>query len=212
MTHIILIFFAFAFIHSITVSRWFKDRCTRVLGETFMRVWYRFLYNLLSVITVTIAFWLMHRVPDRHLWTAPAVLAWPMHAVQTAAILFGAMAFQHLDGLEFLGVKQVWRYLAKGAVAGNIEGLTDTGLVTAGVYGIVRHPLYVAGMVFVTLNPRVTVNGLTFTVVADLYFLFGMFIEERRFLGIFGGHYREYMKRVPRMMPRMFVQQGRSRD
>jgi len=30
-----------------------------------------------------------------------------------------------------------------------------------------------------------------------------MFIEERRFLRIFGDRYREYMKRVPRMLPRI---------
>jgi protein-S-isoprenylcysteine O-methyltransferase Ste14 len=47
------------------------------------------------------------------------------------------------------------------------------------------------------------VNGLTITVLADLYFIFGMFIEERRFLKIFGEQYREYMKQVPRMVPRI---------
>jgi protein-S-isoprenylcysteine O-methyltransferase Ste14 len=114
------------------------------------------------------------------------------------------MAFQHLDGLEFLGLRQVWRYLTRREIAGNIDGLTQKDLVTTGVYGIVRHPLYAAGMVFVTFNPHVTVNGLTFTVLADLYFLFGMLIEERRFLHIFGERYREYMKQVPRMVPRIF--------
>jgi len=31
-----------------------------------------------------------------------------------------------------------------------------------------------------------------------------MFIEEQRFLKIFGDQYREYMKKVPRMVPRLF--------
>ena len=203
----ILIFLSFAFIHSLTVTRWCKELCTRAFGPAFTQVWYRFLYNLLSVITVSIAFGLMRQAPDRHLWTAPAVLLWPLYGLQVAAIVFGAMAFQHLDGMEFLGLRQVWRYFTRREVAGNIEGLTQKELVTSGVYGMVRHPLYVAGIVIVTANPRVTVNGLTFTVLADLYFLFGMFIEERRFLRIFGDQYREYMKRVPRMVPRLFSPQ-----
>lgn len=204
MTRIILIFLAFALIHSITISRRFKDLCKRAFGPTFMRVWYRFLFTVLSVVMVTIAFGMIRRVPDSVLWTAPDVLLWPMQGLRAAAVIFGAMAFQHLDGLEFLGLRQVWRYLTRREIAGNIDGLTQKDLVTTGVYGIVRHPLYAAGMVFVTFNPHVTVNGLTFTVLADLYFLFGMFIEERRFLHIFGERYREYMKEVPRMVPRIF--------
>jgi hypothetical protein len=205
MARILLLFLAFALIHSITVSHRFKDLCKAAFGLTFMRVWYRFLFTLLSIVTVMIAFPMMHRVPDHTIWTAPDVLQWPMHGLQAAAILFGAMAFRHLDGTEFLGVKQVWRHLTRREVAGNIEGLTQKDLVTDGVYGIVRHPLYAAGMVFVTVNPQVTVNGLTFTVLADLYFLFGMFIEERRFLRIFGDRYREYLRQVPRMVPRIFT-------
>ena len=203
VTRIFLVFFPFALLHSVTVSHRFKDLCTRAFGRTFMAVWYRFLYTLVSIVTVAIAFKLMRQVPDRHLWTAPAVLLWPMYGLQAGAAVFGAMVFQHLDGLEFLGVKQIWRYLVNGEVGGNLEGLTLQGLITTGVYGIVRHPLYVAGIVFVTFSPHVTVNGLTFTVLADLYFLFGMFIEERRFVKIFGDEYREYMKQVPRMVPRI---------
>jgi len=64
--------------------------------------------------------------------------------------------------------------------------LRSKELVRTGVYGIVRHPMYLAGLVIFTFNPIITVNGLTVTVLADLYFLFGVFIEERRFLNIFG--------------------------
>jgi protein-S-isoprenylcysteine O-methyltransferase Ste14 len=63
--------------------------------------------------------------------------------------------------------------------------------------------MYLAGIVIFTFNPDITVNGLTITALADLYFLFGVFIEERRFLKTFGSRYREYMKQVPRLMPRL---------
>ena len=52
-----------------------------------------------------------------------------------------------------------------------------------------------------TPNPVFTVNGLTITILADLYFLFGSFIEERRFIRTFGDQYREYRERVPRLVP-----------
>jgi len=203
MIPIILIFIAFALIHSITVASWFKDLCRRVYGETFMRVWYRFLYTSVSGITAFVAIFFISQVPDRVLWQGPLWFRLAMHAIQIAGIVFGLQAFQYLDKWEFMGFRQVWRYVTKGEIAGNSEGLTEKELVTTGVYGIVRHPLYVVGIVMFTFSPHITVNGLTITVLADLYFIFGMFIEERRFLRIFGDQYQEYMKRVPRMIPRI---------
>jgi protein-S-isoprenylcysteine O-methyltransferase Ste14 len=203
MFSIILIFFAFALIHSITVTQWFKRWCRSAFGDTFMRVWYRFLYTCVSGITAAIAVYLIAQVPDRVLWIAPSWLRWVMHGIQLAGIIFGVQVFQYLDKWEFMGFRQVWRYVTRREVAGNSEGLTDRELVTTGVYGIVRHPLYVAGIVIFTFSPHITVNGLTITVLADLYFLFGMFIEERRFEKIFGDQYREYIKKVPRMVPRV---------
>ncbi len=70
--------------------------------------------------------------------------------------------------------------------------------------------MYLAGLIIFTFNPIITVNGLTVTVLADLYFLFGVFIEERRFLTVFGDEYRRYMERVPRLMPRICCRAGRS--
>jgi uncharacterized membrane protein len=203
MTRIVLIFLAFALIHSATVSRRFKRFCRNAFGDIFMRVWYRFLYTMASGATAAAAVYLIWQVPDRVLWEPPLWLRLLLHGVQLGGFLFGARAFQYLDKWEFMGFRQVWRYLAKREVAGNGEGLTDRELITTGVYGVVRHPLYVAGLIIVTFSPRLTVNGLILTVLADLYFLFGMFIEERRFIGIYGDRYREYMKRVPRMVPRL---------
>ena len=211
MIPIILIFFVFALIHSITVASWFKDLCRRKFGETFMRVWYRFLYTSVSAVTSFGAIYLITQVSDRALWQGPLWFRLVMHGIQIAGFVFGAQAFQYLDKWEFMGFRQVWRYVTKGEIAGNSEGLTEKELVTTGVYGIVRHPLYVAGLIIFTFSPHITVNGLTITVLADLYFLFGMFIEERRFLKIFGDQYREYMTKVPRMVPRIFSRQGKER-
>lgn len=204
LLRIILIPLIFGFVHSITVSPWFKERCKRLFGAIFLRVWYRFLYTCLSVVTAGIAFILIHGVPDRLIWQGPAWFRWPLHGIQLAALFFGLRAFEHLDGGEFLGFKQVWRYARRGEVAGNAEGLTEKDLVTTGVYGIVRHPLYLAGLVIFTLEPTLTRNGIVLTVLADLYFVFGALVEEKRFLRVFGDRYAEYMRRVPRLLPRSF--------
>jgi protein-S-isoprenylcysteine O-methyltransferase Ste14 len=209
MKQVSLIFTLFACIHSITVSSWFKRACSNALGETFMRAWYRFLYNAISIITVLLAIYFISQVPDRELWTAPLWLNLVMRGIQFAGLAIGALAFEHMDSREFMGFRQVWRYITLRETAGNIEGLTQKELVRTGVYGIVRHPMYLAGMVIFTFSPIITVNGLTVTVLADFYFLFGVFIEERRFLSSFGEEYREYMKHLPRLIPKMFYRRGR---
>jgi protein-S-isoprenylcysteine O-methyltransferase Ste14 len=203
MIEIILILLAFAFVHSITVTLWFKNLCRRIFGKTFMRAWYRFLYNLVSVVTAAVAFSLIARIPDRVIWNGNAWIFWYFTAVRIGALVFAAGAFQYIDGLEFLGIRQVWRYVSGRGISGNLEGLTQTELITSGVYGVVRHPMYLGAILFFTFEPRVSVNGLTVTVIADLYFIWGAFVEERRLLRIFGDQYREYMKRVPRLIPRL---------
>jgi uncharacterized membrane protein len=208
MLTVILFFLLFAFIHSITVSKWFKDLCRKTLGETFMRVFYRACYTILSLATAGAALYLIRRVPEESLWTAPRWLHVLLYAAQLAGAAFGSLAFEHLDAGEFLGVKQLWRYLSRRDVGGTGEGMTETGLVTTGVYGVVRHPLYLAGIIIFTCDPHFTRNGVLVALLADVYFLFGAFIEERRFLRIFGKEYEEYRKRVPRLLPRVFRRRG----
>ncbi|HYA86020.1 MAG TPA: isoprenylcysteine carboxylmethyltransferase family protein [Nitrospirota bacterium] len=127
-----------------------------------------------------------------------------MRAIQLGGATFGLLAFKQLDAGEFLGLRQIARYWKHGEVAGNTGGLTGNKLVTAGVYGMVRHPLYPAGIVLFTFNPSFTRNSLTISGLAGLYFVFGSFLEEKRLIGVFGDRYEEHRKRVPRLMPRIF--------
>jgi protein-S-isoprenylcysteine O-methyltransferase Ste14 len=157
------------------------------------------------------AIYLIAYLPDRTIWAAPMWLTWIMRSIQSAGFVLGIRAFEYMDTREFMGFRQVWQYLRTGETGGDIEGLTRKELVSTGVYGMVRHPMYAAGLLIFTFSPRITENGLTITVLADLYFLFGMFIEERRFVKIFGEQYREYQKQVPMMVPRVFSWQGRER-
>jgi methanethiol S-methyltransferase len=209
MIRVAIIFLLFAIIHSITASDLFKRACRDLFGESFMRVCYRALYSAISIGTVLLAFYFINRVPDERLWIAPSWLRWPLHGVQIAGLVFGSLSFKHLDAGEFLGVRQISRYLHGHKQDGNIEGLAEGGLVTTGVYGIVRHPLYLAGIVIFTFNPHITANGLVVAVLADLYFLFGVIMEEQRFSTLFGDRYREYQTRVPMLIPRIFHRAGR---
>jgi len=197
-------FLAFAILHSITAADWFKQRCRSLFGDAFVQVWYRLLYTILSAVTISMAFFFMASIPDHAVMTVPPWCYWPMQGFRVLGLVLCVRAFEYLDVREFLGARQVVRYLFESKITGNIEGLTGSGLITKGVYGIVRHPIYLGAMMIVTCDPIVTINGLAFTMLADAYFLFGIILEERRFLAEFGDEYVTYKKKVPMLVPRLF--------
>ncbi|RJQ39873.1 MAG: isoprenylcysteine carboxylmethyltransferase family protein [Nitrospiraceae bacterium] len=200
---VILVFLSFAFIHSLCVTSFIKSQTQRLLGETFVKVFYRFVYTCFSVITAAIAAHLINMIPDIYLLTGPAWFRWIMHSIQISGLIFGILSFKVINSHEFLGIAQVWRYMTKKEIKGDVEGITQARLVKTGVYGIVRHPLYLAGIIIFTFEPNITRNWLTVSILADIYFIFGAFMEEKRLIKIFGDEYIEYMKQVPRFLPRI---------
>jgi protein-S-isoprenylcysteine O-methyltransferase Ste14 len=76
-----------------------------------------------------------------------------------------------------------------------------TVLVDRGIYGIVRHPQYLAGILIsialplITLHWAVIVLGLVTAIIDYL----DTYDEEKKCIEKFGEAYREYTKKVPRM-------------
>lgn len=86
---------------------------------------------------------------------------------------------------------------------GKVEGpsyIYTTVLVDSGVYSIVRHPQYLAGllinigMVFITTHWSVIALG----VLSVWMYYWSATVEEEKNLEKFGAAYREYQERVPR--------------
>jgi protein-S-isoprenylcysteine O-methyltransferase Ste14 len=200
---VILIFLSFAFVHSLCVTSFIKSQTQRLLGETFVRVFYRLIYTCFSVITLLIAIYFINMIPDVYLFRGPTWFRQAMHAIQIAGLIFGTLSFKVITSHEFVGITQAWRYITKKEVKGDAEGITQTRLVKTGVYGFVRHPLYLAGIIIFTFEPNITRNWLAVSILADIYFIFGAFMEEKRLIKIFGDEYIEYMKQVPRFLPRI---------
>ncbi len=207
MEHIIVIFkitavfLIFAFVHSLCVQERVKLFFARLFGERMAKGTYRFLYILFSAFTTLLAFLYIYNLPDYYIFRGPAWFRWPMHAIQFMGLLFAASTFRTLDNLEFLGIKQFIKFIEGKDIEGDIEGITINRLITTGAYGVVRHPMYLGGLIIFTFEPNITRNWLTVTVLADLYFIYGAMAEEKRLLKHFGREYEEYMKRVHRFLP-----------
>lgn len=202
-------FLAFALVHSFFVTDIAKRSISRLFGKAFTATFYRFTYTCFSFLTVIIAIWLISLIPDERLFTGPAWFQWTFRSLQAVGLVIGLASFRRLDMREFLGVAQIKRYLrgkekeedgGGKTPEGDAEGIT-MGFVATGVYSVVRHPLYLAGIMIFTFSPDITRNWLTVRVLADIYFILGAFIEEKRLLERFGEEYREYRKEVPMLVP-----------
>lgn len=100
---------------------------------------------------------------------------------------------QH-GAFEFLGIRA-----SVPSAAVSKEGKS---LVTTGIYGLVRHPMYTVTMAGVLLPTRMTLDRLVFALGALLYLYgFGVPIEEQKLLAEFGAPYAVYQRSVPAVVP-----------
>lgn len=105
-------------------------------------------------------------------------------------------------GLVFLAAL---RLAHKGHVVISGEVIRQGRLVRDGVFARVRHPLYLAALLFYA---SLSLSTLSLIAAALLAGIFGFYdfiasYEERILLGRHGDEFREYRRRVPKWIPRL---------
>ena len=88
----------------------------------------------------------------------------------------------------------------KGKISGK-SYVNTTVLVDSGVYQIVRHPQYLAGILLNIALSLITTHWtvLLFGAIAAIVNYLGTFQEERQNIEKFGEDYRVYQQKVPRL-------------
>lgn len=111
-------------------------------------------------------------------------------AVQIAGLWITVRAARTIDPLELAGIR----------AAGSAGHVVDRGL-----YGAVRHPLYLGWMLMVFGTPHMTGDRLTFAIVTTLYLFAAIPFEERSLRRTFGTDYVAYAGRVRwRVIPYLY--------
>ena len=87
-----------------------------------------------------------------------------------------------------------------GGVKKGDSYVKTTRLVNTGIYAIVRHPQYTAGLLFslalILISQTVLVTILGFLTIALVYI--DIYIADKYEIKKFGAEYKDYMKKVPR--------------
>jgi protein-S-isoprenylcysteine O-methyltransferase Ste14 len=179
---------AWGAVHSWLASDSVKRVAHQLLGDTGNRM-YRLAFNLFAGLSLLPVLLLARLLPDQALYSVPAPWMFLMLAGQVAAVVCLAMALLQTDALQFLGLRQF------------VERESRPALNTGGFYGLVRHPLYLFGLVILWLTPLMTVNVFTLFALLSVYLFVGATLEERRLVKEFGHAYEEYRQTTPMIVP-----------
>jgi methanethiol S-methyltransferase len=185
------LFTVFALHHSALARTRAKDAVRRLVPADLERSLYTWTASLLFIVVCT--WW--QPVPGviyavHGIWR---VLGW---SAQAAGIVLTIRASRALDVLDLAGVRAV-------QIAARPDPPAQRPpLMTHGLYGLVRHPLYSAWALFVFATPAMTSTRAAFAVISTAYLMIAIPWEERALVNTFGKEYREYRQRVRwRMFP-----------
>lgn len=174
----------FATIHSLLAMERTKQKLQQLIGRRLTT--YRLWYNLLSLVMFG---WVMLAWQStRVLYLVPGIWSLVMYALQLLLLIAMLVCLQQTGLGNFLGIT---------------AEADDASLCTSGCHAIVRHPLYLIGILFFILNPVMTTRWLTLTILGTIYLIGGAVLEERRLLVRFGAAYARYQRDVPFLLPHL---------
>ncbi|MFC1729127.1 methyltransferase family protein [candidate division KSB1 bacterium] len=186
------------FIHSGMISMRVTNYLKRHTGDRYR--YYRLVFNSFAVLTVVpvVLYGLTIQSPVIYRWDGV------LRSLQLILFLVSLFLFysgaRHYDIGRFLGIHQ----LRAGAGAGTISesGRFDT----AGILGVVRHPWYLGGIIFIwTFRPDLDIAGLVSNSIVTAYLIIGTVLEERKLLIDYGDEYRSYVENVSMLFPVKYV-------
>jgi protein-S-isoprenylcysteine O-methyltransferase Ste14 len=179
----------FAALHSLMASLSFKRKGQKILGHR-TGPWYPVIFSLAALVMVLPLVYLVYLFPGKVLYVVPAPWRWAMVAGQVLAGLLSIRAFT--DGPH--------RFKVPLQLAGPRSSEVER-LAPRGTYCWMRDPFLLSGFLIIWLTPFMTTNILILYVMITIYLYLGSLHWEKRLLIQFGDEYREYQRRVPRMVP-----------
>src|SRR5688500_12716118 len=193
-----LLFGAFAVHHSVFARPAVKRRVAALVSERLERTTYVVGASLLFVALL----WGWRDVPGVT-WRLTGPPAWLMHVIQLGGLLLSALASRRLGVLELAGLRPVRKPPSRDPAQPS-----DAARVTlerTGLYGVVRHPIYLAWVLMVWPAATMTGSRLVFAALSTAYLVMAIPLEERTLVRDFGEEYRDYQRAVRwRMVPFLY--------
>ncbi|MGE0394721.1 MAG: isoprenylcysteine carboxylmethyltransferase family protein [Vicinamibacterales bacterium] len=187
--HDAALFSVFALHHSVFARLRVRERLRAAAGSAVERSVYVWIASLLFLGVC----WLWEPVLGVW-WQVRGGAAWDGRIVQGMGVLLTIAGARAIDVLELAGLRQVEGPIRAGGMPAVFK--------TTGVYGLVRHPIYLGWVLMVFGEPTMTASRGVFAVVSTLYLVVAIPLEERSLAATAGPAYAEYRKAVrSRLIP-----------
>lgn len=187
----IALFTGFALHHSLFARTGLKRRLASVIPARLERAVYTVVSSALFVLVCRA--WMP--VPGL-LYSLPAPWSWAARLIFVAGIGVTLLSARRLDVLDLAGVRQV---------RGSAHSALRPPLLTSGLYGVVRHPIYLGWLLLMAGVAEMTMTRFVFAVTSTLYLALAVPFEERDLVETFGPDYASYQEKVRwRMVPGIY--------
>lgn len=180
-------------LHSFLISISFTNFLTRRLKNYY--AFYRVFYVLVAL---GLLIWLIKytdQLEDEILitYSLPWEVIRYLFLFGSLLIFFWAFFFSY-DPLHFFGIRQIMEF-AKPERKNSFGELKKNGLL-----GVVRHPMYLALIIFLW-STTFTLVDIVVNFILTTYVIIGTVLEEKKLIIEFGSAYEIYQREVPMLIP-----------
>ncbi|MFQ5646534.1 MAG: methyltransferase family protein [bacterium] len=182
----------FAFFHSLAASEWCKDKVRGLWSRKFLKVYYRMVYNVFSLVLVALLGIYIYILPNTPWWNLKQ-LDLLLSFFRWLGILLAVIALKETNPGYFLGISQITDYL-------NAKTYKPE-LMSHGIYRFCRHPMYLGVAIFLWSRSYMSRNLFMLSAAVSVYFYIGSLLEEKKLEHEFGENYLTYRNSVPRFIP-----------
>jgi methanethiol S-methyltransferase len=178
----------YCLVHSIFAINPVKRSIQKILGKRSK--FYRPVYSIFALLSLILILWYQFSIRSKQLFFLAMLRFIPGIVLALPGILIMIICirkyFYELSGLQALQQQE-----------------TRVTLQQQGLHKFVRHPLYLGTLLFIwgILFIFPFLNNLIGCIIITLYTLVGMGLEEKKLKMEFGDAYREYAKKVPKLIP-----------
>jgi len=190
---VVIMWTAYCALHSFLISTRFTTLMTRLLKKYY--AFYRLFYVVISFILLDPLIRFTGRFESPVIMAYDGLLSLARYALMSVSLLmfFWAFFFDY-DSFSFFGIRQMLNF-AKPQTATTLVELKRNGLL-----GMVRHPMYLAVILYLWCQ-TFRMMDLIVNTLLTLYVLIGTWLEERKLVLEFGEAYLRYQRQVPMLIP-----------
>lgn len=189
---IALIWAGYCSLHSYLISIRFTTLMKHLLKSYY--AFYRLFYVLISIVLLYPVLHYTGQLASEVIISYHAPWSVFRYVLMGCSLLIFIKAFFFdYDSWSFIGIRQILNFRKKNQHQ-------EEGIKKKGLLGIVRHPMYLAVIVFLWCQ-TFRLSDIVVNTVLTAYIFIGTILEERKLVMEFGASYLQYKKEVPMLIP-----------